>query len=451
MNLYTLRNYRLFTLLILLVVISCQKEFLAKKPDKALLVPTQLDDFSAILDAVQVFNLNYPALHSISSDDFFIADDGLQSLGFMEQAAYLWDASIFTGQTVVNDWNYQYSKIFHANVVLDGLSALEITENNEQEYNRVKGTALFHRANSYFELSQAFAAPFITPEDAEKSGLPLKLKSDINIPAIVVSLGDTYDRILNDLHEAERLLPISSEYLTRPNRPAAWALLARIYLSISDYENAQLFADHCLQQNSDLYDYNLFDRSLDNPFPHALTEGNEEIIYFSTRVNYRFFSSARMGVDTALYDAYGEGDLRKDLYFTTHDESIHSFTGTYTGESSFFSGLATDEMLLIRAECLVRASNVDAAVNDLNYLLQSRYQEHSYVPFQSENGYAVLEKILQERRKELIGRGLRWSDLRRFNRENGFERTLVRNVLGNRHELLPNSPSYVFPFPDYEK
>uniref|UniRef100_F4CEI6 Tetratricopeptide domain protein n=1 Tax=Sphingobacterium sp. (strain 21) TaxID=743722 RepID=F4CEI6_SPHS2 len=450
MKLFTSLNNRFFTVLVLLAATSCQNEFLAEKPDRALLVPTQLEAFSAILDGVQVFNQDYPALNSIASDDFFITDDGLQSLDFVEQAAYLWDASIFTGQTAVADWNYQYSKIFHANVVLDGLSELEVSGTNEQEYNRIKGAALFHRAYSYFELSQLFAMPYISSDDAGKPGLPLKLESDINTPAVQSNLSDIYDQILRDLNEAEQLLPVTSEFPTRPNRLAAWALLARIYLSISDYDNARLFADRCLQQHNTLSDYNFLDITLENPFPHVLTEGNEEVIYYATRINYWFFSSARMGVDSALYSSYDEEDLRKDLYYTTRDENIHSLTGTYTGGNSFFSGLAVDETLLIRAECSARAGNLDAAVNDLDYLLRHRYRESSYIPFEPESDSGVLEKILQERRKELIGRGLRWSDLRRLNRENGFERTLVRNSLGNHYELLPNSPLYAFPFPDYE-
>lgn len=450
MKLFTSLNNRFFTVLVLLAATSCQKEFLAEKPDRALLVPTQLEDFSAILDGVQVFNQDYPALNSIASDDFFITDDGLQSLDFVEQAAYLWDASIFTGQTAVADWNYQYSKIFHANVVLDGLSESEVSGTNEQEYNRIKGAALFHRAYSYFELSQLFAMPYISSNDAGNPGLPLKLESDINTPAVRSNLSDTYDQILRDLNEAEQLLPVTSEFPTRPNRLAAWALLARIYLSISDYDNARLFADRCLQQHNTLSDYNSLDTTLDNPFPHVLTEGNEEVIYYATRINYWFFSSARMGVDSNLYNSYDEEDLRKDLFFTARDENIHSLTGTYTGENSFFSGLAVDEILLIRAECSARTGDADAAIRDLDYLLRHRYRESSYIPFQQENDSDVLERILQERRKELVGRGMRWSDLRRLNRENGFESTLVRNALGNRYELLPNSPQYAFPFPDYE-
>jgi hypothetical protein len=60
-----------------------------------------------------------------------------------------------------------------------------------------------------------------------------------------------------------------------------------------------------------------------------------------------------------------------------------------------------------------------------------------------------LEKILIERRKSLIWRSLRWTDLRRLNKE-GKNIELKRKLGDLEFTLAPNSPLYVLPIPDDE-
>jgi starch-binding outer membrane protein, SusD/RagB family len=59
---------------------------------------------------------------------------------------------------------------------------------------------------------------------------------------------------------------------------------------------------------------------------------------------------------------------------------------------------------------------------------------------------AALDTILVERRKELAFRGIRWSDLRRLNKE-GRNITLTRNLNGMSYTLTPNSNLYTLPIP----
>lgn len=438
-------------LMALMFCISCQKEFLKKKPNKALLTPVTLEDFDAILDAVTLLNYNYPSITSIASDDFYALENGYSVLDAIEKAAYVWEEGIFEGVTLIHDWDYQYSKIFHANVVLDGLKEFAVTDNNQSEFERVKGTALFHRALAYYSLSQVFIDPFLTVEMGQGDGLFLRLEADISKEVQRSTVAETYDLIISDLEDATDLLPINSLYKTRPSKEAAWALLARVYLSISEYEKAKLFADESLAVNSELLDYNLLDNSLINPFPHALTSDNKEIIFYSNLIRYRFLSSPLVGIDTLLYKSYSENDLRTTIYFTSREGNIHSFTGNYSGTSAIFGGLANDELLLIRAECLAREGNVAMALNDLNYLLENRYRDTFFQPIKLTDAKEVLNLVLHERRKELVGRGLRWSDLRRLNHEDEYSETLYRNIADKRYELLPKSGFYTFPFPEYEK
>lgn len=63
------------------------------------------------------------------------------------------------------------------------------------------------------------------------------------------------------------------------------------------------------------------------------------------------------------------------------------------------------------------------------------------------NNNELLHKIILERRKELVFRGLRWTDLRRLNKETEFAITLRRTVKGMEYVLPPNDPRYTQQIP----
>jgi hypothetical protein len=58
----------------------------------------------------------------------------------------------------------------------------------------------------------------------------------------------------------------------------------------------------------------------------------------------------------------------------------------------------------------------------------------------------AFDTVLSERRKELPFRGVRWSDLRRLNKESA-NITLIRKINGAVDTLAPNSKLYALPIP----
>lgn len=434
----------------LFLIISCQKEFLSMKSDKALLIPSTLEDFQAILDGVRPMNENFPGIANIASDDFFMRNEGIISMTQAEKASYTWDLEVLRDLPSDNNWNYQYTKIFNANIVLDGLTKMKNT-NNQNEINRIKGSALFYRAYAYYSLAEVFCEPYTKGGNNENSkGLFIRLESDVNQVVPLSTLSELYNQIFKDLEEAESLLPMKSLYKNRPNKRVVWAFLSRISLAISDFENAKLYADKCLAVDDELLNYNFIDSTLQNPFPIPLPDGNKEVIFYSIAVNYRFFVSALVGVDTLLYKSYEKDDLRKSLFFTQNEINTYSFIGNYSGDNSTFTGLANDEILLVRAECLAREGNSFKALIDLNYLLENRYND-KFNPIKIENPKEVLDRVLLERRKQLVGRGLRWADLRRLHRETEYPKNLIRNIDGVIYQLSHDQQPFIFPIPIAEK
>jgi len=426
---------------------SCQKEteWLDTKPNKALVVPTTLSDFQNLLNRESLFNINDNALGFLAVEDYYVTYAVWQTRATAtERNAYIWAKDIYEGQSVT-DWNTNYQQVYYCNTVLEGLEKMSPDIKASIAWQQIKGTALFFRANAFYKLAITFAKPFDPASAASDMGIPLRLNSDPNDVQPRASLQNTYDRILQDLAQAVDLLPTTVPIVSRPSQMAAFALLARIYLSIEDYDKAFLYADKCLSVNSTLIDFNTL-----NPlsaYPFSLF--NKEDIFHTRMTLYGIILNSLCQVDSNLYRSYQPNDLRSAMYFSNNAANI-SFKGSYESGLAYYNGLATDEMFLIRAESNARKGNTAAALSDLNTLLQKRWKTGTFIPFAAANAGDALAIILSERRKELVFRGLRWTDLRRLNRDTRFAVTLTRVLNGTTYTLLPNSTLYVYPIPDNE-
>jgi tetratricopeptide (TPR) repeat protein len=428
--------YSCYRILILVVCLSSCKKFLDEKANKTWKVPSTLEDYSAILDNVNNLNtLNIiPFFTQASCDDYYFDYNDWRALPEQQRNLYFWN------QQEGEDWFTSYQAVFYANTVLEGLETLENSPAAAAEYNRVKGSAMFFRAFAYFGVSQAFCGPYQLATAKTDMGIPLRTHPDFNQTTSRASNYDTYRQIITDLESAAALLPSIPLFITRPSRPAAYALLARTYLSMEDYQNAGRYADSCLTLSHELLDYNSLNASLSAP----INRFNVECIFFCQN-SFSNLTPSICKVDSALFRSYEINDLRRSIFFALNSNGSYRFKGHYNGSVShvYFVGLATDEMYLIRAECYARESNKNAALADLNTLLSKRYKQGLFTPIAANTAYEALVKIIQERRKELLFRSIRWSDLRRLNKEPQFAVTLTRNVNGTIFSLPPNSSRYV--------
>jgi len=433
------------------LAISCRKEeFLDKKPNSTLLVPTTLEDFRKLLDNFSKINIT-GTLAEISSDNYFVSDvQTWQGLPVRERNAYIWAEDLFEGTNNIEDWNACYQQILYANVVLEGLQNVNVTENNKNDYNWIKGWAHFIRGLAFFNLSQQFAKPYDAATSSSDLGIPLRLASDVTATSTRNSIEETYNQILNDLNLASILLPHKepASDRNRPYKNAAYALLARVYLNMRIYEKALKYADSSLQLYSTLINYNTVDQATSTPFDRL----NAETIFQSslgTTTVLRTTSSLAL-VDYLLYRSYNENDLRKILFFRIVNGIPTYRKAGYSGATLPFGGIATDELYLIRAEANARVGDVNAAMEDLNTLIANRWANNgSWVPYEANSREEALKIILDERRKELVMRGLRWQDLRRLNKE-GYNIMLTRRMNGETYTLHPNSDRYVLPIPPDE-
>jgi hypothetical protein len=432
-------------LLFLLGCWSCTK-YLAKVSDQSLQVPTTPEDFQGYLDNnVMVVN-STPGLGTLGTDELWIWDSTWLRLGAPSGTAYNWQVDIFQGQPSPS-WNNPYTAIFYANMVLDGISqAADSTD--PAAYDSIRGSALFYRAFHFYHLEETFGQPYQPGSATTDMGIPLRLSDDLSLPDRRATVQQVYARILTDLRTAAPLLPpqFSQQYRNRPSRPAAYALLTEVCLTMQDYADAERYADSALNLYSGLVRYDTVNGAKPHPFSLA---GNDEVLFQCSAYNYPVLYNDSAEVDTTLYSLYSPNDLRRIVFFRAAPSGDGGvcFKGNYTGQVFLFSGLSVDLVYLSRAECRARTGNIGGALSDLNTLIRTRYQSGTFVDYTAGTVEQALQVILTERRKETVFREVRWTDLRRLNQDPAHAVYLYR-ILGDQLDTLaPMDMRYTYPIP----
>lgn len=439
-----------FTLLCfwqILLLQSCD-EFLSAKPDKALATIRSVKDLRAILDNESMFNENYPAGGDIASDYYYLKEVDWAGRADFDRETYVWKPDV----DLFSDWFMSYESIFHTNVVLEHVDNVSLGKLTERDRNEVKGAAYFYRGFRLFLLSQIFAPPYSEGASDELLGIPVRLSADINERSVRATQRQTYNQILTDLRAAAFFLPASSTAPTRPTKPAAFAALARVTLAMGDWKMAHTYADSCLQLNGVLLDYNTIDKSSSTPFQLF----NDEVLLHARLLSSSgVFMPMYARVDSNLYNRYEDADLRKQLFFMPNSDGSFSFKGSYTGDgdclwcATLFSGLATDEVYLIKAEAAARLNLGEEALELLNFFLARRYDSLRWNLLDVRDHEELLQLILDHREKSLAFRGnIRWSDLRRLNSEDQFKKTLSRRFGDTEYELPPEDNRFTFLIPE---
>ncbi|WP_316847113.1 RagB/SusD family nutrient uptake outer membrane protein [Pedobacter psychrodurus] len=438
-----MKNFKLIIQLVSLVWLSSCEKFLDEKPVKSYATPSKVVNLQAILDYYPSMNTSDISGGEISASDYYLSDAQWAALATENfRNMYVWSAKdVYPLGS--NDWSNAYKSVYIANTAIDGLNKIKADQSGF-EWNNVMGQALAFRAKFFLQIASVWSMSFDSNSAAADLGIPLRLNSDFNELSVRSSLQQTYDQILKDLKAAVLLLPVSQVSPLRPSRPAAYGLLARTYLSMRDYVSAGKYADSCLQLSNQILDFNTLNPSAAYPVPKL----NTEVIFESYMTTAGPINPTRSFIDLDLYNSYAADDLRKVVFYKDNNNGTYAFKGSYEGSAVLFSGLATNEIYLTRAECAARAGRLQDAMNDVNTLLSKRWNKSKpYVPYTASSIKEALDIVLKERRKELVMRGLRWIDIKRLNRE-GAGIVQSRQLNGITYTLPPNDPRYALAIPE---
>jgi hypothetical protein len=253
-------------LLIVMVFTSCNKDLLDPTPRTSISDRTAFETRDRIVGQVngiyaafkngQYLGGRYLVYNDIRSDDFLnLQQNGVTGL-------LTWGHNLIPSTNEVqNLWDAVYAAIGRVNLFLDGMeeNKQNILSKNlltEAEFNQFKGEALALRGLAYFHLSQLYARPF--KQGANGLGMVLRLKfvkSGAENDMARSTIGETYQRILSDLNDAESLLPAVSgnnsvALVTRVQKSSVAALKSRVYLHMENWDKVIEEANKLVSANA---------------------------------------------------------------------------------------------------------------------------------------------------------------------------------------------------------
>ncbi|TDQ73660.1 RagB/SusD family nutrient uptake outer membrane protein [Sphingobacterium yanglingense] len=427
---------------IILNTLGACTHYLEMKPDQKMVVPQSLEDCDAILDDYFTMNAAYPVFGEAASDLYYLTEVDYKALTVNhDRGAYVWDPKL---DLPVNSWQGGYKVVAMANLVLEVLKKIDRGE-DVNRYDRILGSALFFRAYAYAQLADVFALPYESTTAESTMGLVLRNTANVDEISTRSSLKTTYARILADLEQAAELLPSSLVVKTRPSKAAAYAAIARVALIVQDFPEAEKAAESSLGLYSELIDFNGLNMNAAAPFANF----NKEMLFYGVTLTSSVLNPAISKIDSFLFDSYANDDLRQKAFFKSNGNQSYAFKGKYDGQINYssFAGIAVDEVYLILAESLAHRNKVSEAMEVLNRLLKTRWVTSKFMPMSANDKPQALDIIWTERKKSLIMRNLRWSDIKRQNLLREPKITLTRKLGNEAIYLPPNDLRFAFPIP----
>lgn len=426
------------------------------------IVPDKIENFRYLLNNTNEW-WGASALPDIMSDDVYIKDGGRQYQAALNGGeyyawfakAYLWSSEIYpaSGNNNKDDgWNAMYNTSTYANTVINEID--NCTNGTPAEKAELVAEAKVHRADAYLMLVNQYAKPYNKETASSDLGVPLILTQSTAQKITRASVQAVYNQIIKDLTEAVDALPETQEYTTLPTKASAYGELARTYLLMGDYENADKYASLALEQNDYLCDLN------ESSYP--LNIKNPEILLLKNPVQGNSqWSSTVLHLSDEIVNLLGEKDLRYQQY-TAETASVATSYAEDGGRIYYLDianqyrnvGPSVPEMMLIKAEYYARNNEPTEAMTWVNKLREKRFAPADYETFGKETATDAddaLKKVIDERRREFFCRNLRWYDLRRLQNDSRFAKTITRKWGGETYTLAPNSNRYVFPIPAYQR
>lgn len=387
-------------------------------------------DYQYLLNNTSTFEYSY-GFPLLSNDDAGIDNTTYQNIILSQWAlTYTWVATRYSDSESDGDWERYYKQINICNAVTDGVMDSEGGTTNEKK--TILALAKVHRAYAYLNLVNLYAPPYNASTASTDLGLPLLTTADLYASLKRAPLAKVYEQIIADLTSALPYLPDLPDYNSDPSKAAAYALLAEINLEMRNFIQAGLYADSVLLLKSTLIDFNKYTST--SALPRKL-EDPETI--FSKLVGGNFYT---VTLSSDLLTLLGTKDLRYKLLTATN-----TYGRYYCRSSQGVSvGPNVPEMMLIKAECAARAGDYTTPVNLINTLRSKRFTPTDYVALTASSANDALALVINERRRELFGRGFRWFDMRRLNQDNAFAKNYTRTFKGENYTLEKNSSRYTY-------
>jgi hypothetical protein len=402
-------------------------------------------DYQNLLNNTSVLEYSY-SFPLLSSDDVAIDNTTYQGTFNATTAsvqlvlAYTWAPTRYATDVESDvDWERFYKQIMICNNVSDGVMKSE--GGTTAQKNAILALALVHRAYAYLNLVNLYAKPYNAATASTDLGVPLLTTADLFASLKRAPVADVYAQIISDLTTALPNLPDLPSYNSDPSKAAAYAILAETALEMRNFTEAGNYAGKALALQSTLIDLNTY-ASAPATLPKKLLD--PETI-FSKLIGGTSFNTVTLNTD--LLTLLGTNDLRYTLFAglnsATRAYGRSYYRQNYTNQG-VYCGPNVPEMMLIKAESAARANDAATAVNLLNTLRKKRFKPADYADLTATTAADALTLVINERRRELFGRGFRWFDERRLNQDAAFAKTYTRVFKDVTYTLEPNGARYTY-------
>lgn len=346
-------------------------------------------------------------------------------------------------------WSSAYNMIYLANSFLEGLAGSN-TISPDYEL-QLEGQARFIRAFTYFYLVNLYG------------DVPLILTSDYNVNDLASrnSKSRVYEQIINDLQIATDLL--SQDYLngerTQVNRYVATALLSRVYLYLENWEMAESLSSEVIGETSTyevLEDLNgVFLANSREAIWQISPIGDGEMTTHTNDgrlliIDPVLWFFAVTEITNGLKTSFEDNDKRSTEWIGYSESLDAYYPSKYQVRNSsdfpieeYSMVFRLTELYLIRSEARVRQGKISEAIEDLDVIRKRAGIELLSETDPAIDQEALLNSIMEERRKELFTEwGHRWLDLKRTDR--------AGEVLGTDNPLW-ESTDVLYPIPAEER
>lgn len=412
----------------------------------------------------------YPSSFAYLSDDLWAKESKI--IGYESISA---DGINFTfnenaDRTLLADNNLyenMYSDIMRCNLVI---SNIDKAPGSKETRDLAKAEARVIRAFNHFLAINTYAKAYDPSTAATDGGVCIMDHYTLEESPMKSTVAQVYDFIINELEVSVPLLQEKPLNIYHPNLAFGWALLSKAYLFHREWAKAEDAAQKSLAINNKLADYNIIENN----------GGVARYREFADDKNPEVLSYMWMGsgwtAEAATYYAYGvispelislfePNDLRYSLFFRQSGTTITNYYDMGSGAAIWTPatttarfthmtvGMRTAETLLILAEAQARQDKLKEATDNINLLRKNRIHGDYVIPTPSSQT-DLMHTIITERRKELLFGFHRFFDLKRFNLEPEYAKTITRtfpvvtkSIEPKTYTLRPNSPLYIIPFP----
>lgn len=440
-------------LAIMLFSTSCKKEKEYLNP----IPQTSITDATAFETPARIANQVNSLYGALKSGSFFggraqIAGD-IRGEDFLNETTngvtgydvWLMNPTGTSQNFVKNCWSQAYYVINLCNLFVDGMAAKGTSVVGTTLSNNYLGEAKLVRALAYYWLLQFYAKPY-ADNNGNNPGLPLRLtgiKGSGFSDLARSKVSDVYTQILSDLNFAEQNLPLdysgtsqASLRTTRAHRNTAIALKTRVYLAMQQYANVITEANKIVSTNAPF--------TATTGVPHALASNIVNVFrtpYTSVEsiLSMPMTSTAgdnpgtqnQLGYYWSKTTGNGEFSLNPagiiaDAGWTAND-ARRGFNAVVSGKpylntkfnapspyTDWAPVIRYSEVLLNLAEALARTNTTGVDARALALLNAVRQRSDPATVLAPATQSALIAAILNERRIEFLGEGLRDFDIVRL-------------------------------------